>query len=64
MPQNAKNVHRTDVTVGGATSATQAVGRVTALTDMDAAQSEEDRIAAVLKLGADQWAQQQQDMAQ
>ncbi|KAI4103969.1 MAG: hypothetical protein L6R37_003531 [Teloschistes peruensis] len=63
MPQNAKNVHRTDVTVGGATSATQAVGRVTALTDMDAAQSEEDRIAAVLKLGADQWAQQQQDMA-
>ncbi|KAL8658941.1 MAG: hypothetical protein Q9202_007358 [Teloschistes flavicans] len=63
MPQNAKNVHRTDVAVGGSTSAIQAVGRATALTEMNAAQSEEDRIAAVLKLGADQWAQQQQEMA-
>lgn len=30
---------------------------------MNGAQTEEERIAAMFKLGADQWAQQQQEMA-
>ncbi|KAL8694277.1 MAG: hypothetical protein Q9218_001045 [Villophora microphyllina] len=63
MPQNAKNTHRTESAAGGSASAIQQAGRPNGLTDMNGAQSEEDRIAAVLKLGADQWAQQQQEMA-
>lgn len=60
MPQNAKNTHRNE------TSATKQPSASTApkiITVMNGAHSEEERIAAMFKMGADQWAQQQQQMA-
>jgi len=59
MPQNAKNSHRLE---GPATK--QTVSTLTnGLTPMNGAQTEEQRVAAMFKMGADQWAQQQQEMA-
>lgn len=59
MPQNAKNSHRSEVSNAKQTSPTLGNG----LTSMNGAQTEEQRIAAMFKMGADQWAQQQQEMA-
>ena len=63
MPQNAKNSHR--VEAPGSKANTQGkVGSVSnALSDMTGAQTEEEKIAAMFKMGADQWAQQKQEMA-
>ena len=57
MPQNAKNTYRSE-TIKPKTSSTPAN-----LTNLNGAQTEEERVAAVLNFGADQWAQQQQEMA-
>lgn len=59
MPQNAKNSHRLEAPVTKQTSSTPANG----LTPMNGAQTEEQRVAAMFKMGADQWAEQQQQMA-
>jgi len=59
MPQNAKNSHRSEAPVTQQTSSNPANG----LTPMNGAQTEEQRVAAMFKMGADQWAQQQQQMA-
>lgn len=56
MPQNAKNTHRSEpISKPSSTPAN--------LAKMNGAQTEEERVAAVLNFGADQWAQQQQEMA-
>ena len=57
MPQNARSSHRTEMTPAKGPFLTPA------LTTMNGAQTEEQKIAAVFKMGADQWAQQQQEMA-
>ena len=63
MPVNAKNTHRSESmasktnTKGQAPNFTKPIGNVSEL------QTEEERMAAVLKMGADQWEQQQQEMA-
>lgn len=59
MPQNAKNSHRSEAPLTKQASSTPANG----LTLMNGAQTEEQRISAMFKMGADQWAQQQQEMA-
>ena len=59
MPQNAKNSHRMEVPATKASSSSVPNGA----TEMSGAQNEEERIAAMFKMGADQWAQQQQEMA-
>ena len=63
MPVNAKNSYRTETAaqkgnLRGTKASTNGVANVAEL------QTEEERMAAVLKMGADQWAQQQQEMAQ
>ena len=58
MPQNAKNVRLEPPATKLLSS--NAPGGVTA---MSGAQNEEERIAAMFKIGADQWVQQQQEMA-
>ena len=58
MPQNAKNTHRSEPIISKPSSTTPAN-----LAKMNGAQTEEERVAAVLNFGADQWAQQQQEMA-
>lgn len=63
MPQNAKNSHRTDGAVGNSVAASRKTEVPNGLSDMNGAQTEEERIAAMFRLGADQWAQQQQEMA-
>ena len=59
MPQNARMVHRTEAAPTHSSSSNQTSGA----TAMNGAQNEEERIAAMFKIGADQWAQQQQEMA-
>lgn len=59
MPQNAKNVHRSEAPVTKPTTTTVGKG----MNAMNRAQTEEERVAAMFKMGADQWAQQQQEMA-
>ena len=59
MPQNAKTSHRLGApTVKAAENKTNG-----GLTAVNGAQTEEEKLAAVFKMGADQWAQQQQEMA-
>ncbi|KAL8729414.1 MAG: hypothetical protein Q9166_004744 [cf. Caloplaca sp. 2 TL-2023] len=62
MPQNAKNSHRTDTAAGNPATSKRAETS-NGLSDMNGARTEEEKIAAMFKLGADQWAQQQQEMA-
>lgn len=59
MPQNAKSSHRPEAPATKNSSSNAPSGA----TAMNGAQNEEERIAAMFKMGADQWAQQQQEMA-
>lgn len=61
MPQNAKNIHRSEIPT--AKSAAQTISDPASLSTINVSQTEEQRIEAMFKLGADQWAQQQQHMA-
>ncbi|KAL8760244.1 MAG: hypothetical protein Q9199_000143 [Rusavskia elegans] len=63
MPQSAKNSHRTELAAGTAGAGSKKVEAPAGLTDMNGTQTEEERIDAIYKLSADQWAQQQQEMA-
>lgn len=63
MPQNAKNTHRTESSVSKAPAQGKGTAVPDGLADANGAQTEEDRIAAMFKQGADQWEQQQQEMA-
>ena len=58
MPQSAKNLNRQEATTIKLSS-TPANG----ITNMAAAQTEEQKVAAFMEMGADQWAQQKQEMA-
>ena len=60
MPANAKNSHRIE------TSQPRSITKMQPndISHMSTLQTEEERIAAMFKLGADQWEQQQQEMAQ
>ena len=59
MPVTAKNSHRREAPpIQPPLSA-----HTTQSTAMNGAQTEEDRIQAIFKMGADQWAQDQQQMA-
>lgn len=59
MPQNAKNFHRLEAPANKPSSWNAPSGA----TAMNGAQNEEERIAAMFKMGADQWVQQQEEMA-
>ncbi|KAL8675286.1 MAG: hypothetical protein Q9168_000315 [Polycauliona sp. 1 TL-2023] len=63
MPQNAKNSHRAELNTRATGAASKKVEAPRGLSDMNGAQTEEEKINAMYKLGADQWAQQQQEMA-
>lgn len=62
MPVNAKNSHRSENT-SKANSKSSSAKPSTTYTNVSELQTEEERMAAVLKMGADQWEQQQQEMA-
>lgn len=59
MPQNAKNTHRQEAHKPA--PAASDAGKLSV--PMNNAQTEEERIQAMFKMGADQWAQDQQAMA-
>ena len=61
MPVNARNSYRTEAIVQRGNGTKKTTNGVTNVAEL---QTEEERMAAVLKMGADQWAQQQQEMAQ
>lgn len=63
MPQNAKNTHRTEASISKAPTQGKGLIVPNGLADTNGVQTEEERIAAMFKQGADQWEQQQQEMA-
>ncbi|KAL8801027.1 MAG: hypothetical protein Q9223_007235 [Gallowayella weberi] len=63
MPQNAKSSLRTDTAGGVPGTFGRKAEALNGLSEMNGAQTEEEKIAAMFRLGADQWAQQQQEMA-
>ena len=63
MPVNARNSTRTEVPISKPAIQGKGISSSTGLSDMNGAQTEEEKIAAMFRAGADQWAQQQQEMA-
>ena len=59
MPHNAKNSHRQEAQ----TTKPSASAPINHSTAMIGAQTEDERIKAMFKMGADQWAEEQQTMA-
>lgn len=63
MPQSSKNLHRAEAPIARNHLHGKASGTKVDIPDINDAQTEEHKIAAMFKIGADQWAQQQQEMA-
>ncbi|KAJ9648944.1 Protein mpe1 [Coniosporium tulheliwenetii] len=63
MPVNAKNTYRTEAPTSKPAVPGKSVPSVDGASDMNKAQTEEERIAAMFKAGGDQWEQQQAQMA-
>ena len=63
MPQAAKSSQRNEHPTSKATTGPTNLTLRGSAPQMTAAQTEEERTAAILQMGADQWAQQQQEMA-
>ncbi|KAI9882802.1 MAG: Deoxycytidine monophosphate (dCMP) deaminase [Watsoniomyces obsoletus] len=63
MPLNAKNSSRVEKPISKAAVPGKGPRTSTAASDMAKAQTEEEKIAAMFKAGAEQWDQQQQEMA-
>lgn len=63
MPQNPKNNQRTEAQMPKNAALTKNMDLPSGLPDINNAQNEEQNIAAMFKIGADQWAQQQHEMA-
>ncbi|KAL8840932.1 MAG: hypothetical protein Q9170_001125 [Blastenia crenularia] len=63
MPQSAKTSHRADTIPVSSVSTKKQTDATNGIPDMNGAQTEDEKIAAMFKLGADQWAQQQVEMA-
>lgn len=63
MPVHALNNSRAEKPVSKPAVQGKAVETTNAVSDMDKAQTEEEKIAAMFKAGAEQWDKQQQEMA-
>lgn len=63
MPVHALNNSRAEKPVSKPAVQGKAVKSTNGPPDMDKAQTEEERIAAMFKAGAEQWDKQQQEMA-
>lgn len=63
MPQSSKNSHRAEHPMSKTATKGKGQDASLGLPVIDETQTEEQRIAAVMKLGADQWAQEQVEMA-
>ena len=60
---NAKNSHRLETSSSRTTSRSQQLSNSNTVSNISELKTEEERIAAMFKLGADHWEQQQQEMA-
>ncbi|MCJ1395140.1 hypothetical protein MMC18_008021 [Xylographa bjoerkii] len=63
MPVNAKNTHRSEATVSRTNGKAQTMPAPTKSSNVSELQTEEEREAAVLQMGKEQWEQQQHEMA-
>ena len=63
MPVNAKNSHRVEASSIKANGKSQQHNSSTPVSNISELKTEDERIAAMFKLGADHWEQQQQEMA-
>ncbi|MCJ1281693.1 hypothetical protein MMC26_001015 [Xylographa opegraphella] len=63
MPVSAKNTHRSESTALRTNGRVQTVQTLNKSSNMSELRTEEEREAAVLQMGKDQWEQQQQEMA-
>lgn len=63
MPASAKNSHRSEVGAARSLPNSLSTGAATKNITISDLSTEEERMAAVLQMGADQWEQQQKEMA-
>lgn len=64
MPHSSKNSHRIESSTTKVTSLGKLSDKVKVVPDVSKLQTEEQKIAAMFKMGAEQWAEQQQEMSQ
>lgn len=64
MPHNPKNSSRADSSLSKANTQGKLSDKVATSSDLSNSQTEEQKIAAMFKMGAEQWAEQQQEMSQ
>lgn len=64
MPHNPKNSNRADSSIPKVNPQGKLLDKATIIPDVSTPQTEEQRIAAMFKMGAEQWAEQQQEMSQ
>lgn len=62
MPQNSKNLHRAEASASKNTTHGKITNPIISLLDSNT-QTEDQKIATMFKMEADQWAQQQLEMA-
>lgn len=63
MPHNSKNSHRAEASIAKNTPYGKISDTKLRLADFNSEQTEDQKIAAMFKLSADQWSQQQLEMA-
>lgn len=64
MPHNPKNSNRADSSISKVISQGKLPDKVTTSSDLSKPQTEEQKIAAMFRMEAEQWAEQQQEMSQ
>jgi protein MPE1 len=63
MPQNSKNSHRAEASVSKLVKQSKSTSGPQQVSDMNGAQTEEEKIAAMFQTSKNQWDVQQQEMA-
>jgi len=63
MPQNSKNSHRVETSVSKPVKQPKTTSGPQHVSDMNGAQTEEEKIAAMFQTSKNQWDMQQQEMA-
>lgn len=63
MPQNSKNSHRLEASVSKPVNQLKTASGPQHVSDMNGAQTEEEKIAAMFQNSKNQWDAQQQEMA-
>ncbi len=63
MPQNSKNSHRAEASISKPVKQSKSTSGPQQVSDINGAQTEEEKIAAMFQTSKNQWDVQQQEMA-